>query len=239
MSSVTFCGRPLSPYVSAELELPAAHSLAAETARVPGRPGLALLSADVEPLELRVRLHLDAPEALTAAEHAEVRRTVRAWLLADGGGTLVVPGEPGLEWRDVVCAGSTGWPTPLADASATVTFLCLDPIAYGAERSSAGEAFEVGGTWPTRPVVEMTATAGSGASVACAATGEHVELARTLAAGDLVRIDCAAQAATVNGADATADVALGSDFPSLAPGRVALAFSGCSSHLVRWRERWA
>jgi phage-related protein len=239
VSSVTFCGRPLSPYVSAELELPAAHSLAAETARVPGRPGLALLSADVEPLELRVRLHLDAPEALTAAEHAEVRRTVRAWLLADGGGTLVVPGEPGLEWRDVVCAGSTGWPTPLADASATVTFLCLDPIAYGAERSSAGEAFEVGGTWPTRPVVEMTATAGSGASVACAATGEHVELARTLAAGDLVRIDCAAQAATVNGADATADVALGSDFPSLAPGRVALAFSGCSSHLVRWRERWA
>ena len=239
MSSVTFCGRALSPFVSAEVEWPAAHTLAAETARVPGRPGLALLSADVEPLELRVRMHLDAPEALTAAERAEVRRTVRAWLLADGGGTLAVPGEPGLEWHDVVCAGSTGWPTPLADASATVTFLCLDPIAYGAENSSAGDAFEVGGTWPTRPVVEMTARAGSGASVACAATGERVELAHTLAAGDLVRVDCAAQTVAVNGADATADVTLGSDFPSLAPGRVALAFSGCSSHLVLWRERWA
>jgi phage-related protein len=239
VSSVTFCGRELSPYVSAEVEWPAAHTLVAETARVPGRPGLALLSADVEPLELRVRLHLDAPEALTSAERAEVRRTVRAWLLADGGGTLVVPGEPGLEWHDVVCAGSTGWPTPLADASATVTFLCLDPIAYGAERSSADDAFEVGGSWPTRPVVEMTATAGSGASVACAATGERVELARTLSAGDLVRVDCAAQTVAVNGVDATADVTLGSDFPSLAPGRAALSFSGCSSHLVLWRERWA
>lgn len=239
MSSVTFCGRALSPFVSAEVEWPAAHALAAETARVPGRPGLALLSADVEPLELRVRLHLDAPEALTAAERAEVRRTVRAWLLADGGGALAVPGEPGLEWHDVVCAGSTGWPTPLADASATVTFLCLDPIAYGAERSSAGDAIEVGGTWPTRPVVEMTATAGSGASVACAATGERVELARTLAEGDLVRVDCAAQTVAVNGVDATADVTLDSDFPSLAPGRAALAFAGCSAHVVRWRERWA
>ena len=239
MSSISFCGRPLSPYVSAELEWPAAHSVAAETARVPGRPGLALLSADVEPLELRVRLHLDAPEALTARERAEVRRTVRAWLLADGGGTLVVPGEPGLEWHDVVCAGATGWPTPLADASATVTFLCLDPMAYGAERSSAGDAIEVGGTWPTRPVVEMTAVAGSGASVTCATTGERVELARTLAAGDLVRVDCAAQTAAVNGVDATADVTLGSDFLCLAPGRAALAFAGCSSHLVLWRERWA
>lgn len=239
MSSVTFCGRELSPFVSAEVEWPAAHALAAETARVPGRPGLALLSADVEPLELRVRLHLDAPDALTAAERAEVRRTIRAWLLADGGGTLAVPGEPGLEWHDVVCAGATGWPTPLADASATVTFLCLDPIAYGAERSSTGDAFEVGGSWPTRPVVEMTAKAGSGASVACVATGERVELARTLAAGDLVRVDCAAQTVAVNGADATADVTLGSDFFDLAPGRAALSFSGCSSHLVLWRERWA
>ena len=151
----------------------------------------------------------------------------------------MVPGEPGLEWHDVVCAGSTGWTGPLADASATVTFLCLDPMAYGAERSSAGDAFDVGGTWSTRPVVELTATAGSGASVACTGTGERVELARALAAGDLVHIDCGAQTVTVNGADATADVTLGSDFFRLAPGRAALAFEGCSSHLVSWRERWA
>lgn len=164
MSSVAFCGRALSPYVSAEVEWPAAHALAAETARVPGRPGLALLSADLEPLGLRVRLHLDAPEALTAAERAEVRRTVRAWLLADGGGTLAVPGEPGLEWHDVVCAGSTGWPTPLADASATVTFLCLDPIAYGAERSSAGDAFEVG-AWREHEVVRTDEAEGGACRV--------------------------------------------------------------------------
>ena len=140
MSSLTFCGRPLSPYVSAELKWPAAHSLAAETARVPGWPGLALVSADVEPLELQVHPHLDAPEALTVAERAGVRRTIRAWLLADGVGTLVVPGEPGLEWHDVVCAGSTGWTGPLADASASVTFLCLDPMAYGAQTAAVNGA---------------------------------------------------------------------------------------------------
>lgn len=69
------------------------------------------------------------------------------------------------------------------------------------------------------------------------ATG--LEVARALAAGDLVRIDCGTQTTAVNGADATADVTLGSDFFGLAPGRAALAFEGCSSHLASWRERWA
>ena len=43
---------------------------------------------------------------------------------------------------------------------------------------------------------------------------------------------------TVGGVDARADVTLSSDFFSLAPGNCTLAFSGCSTHVAAFHERW-
>lgn len=239
MSSIVYNGRSFAPYVSAELVEPVAHALSPETAQVPGRPGLALVSADVAPLELRVRLFLDAPDALSPTDRAQVRRTLRAWLLATGAGTLSVPGEEGLEWRDALCTGVSTWSTLFAEGNADVTFLCLDPIAYGAEATAEGATFTVGGTWPTWPVFELTAAAGAGAAVSCPSTGKRLAIGRPLSAGDAVVFDCGAQTAAVDDADATADVTLESDFFPLAPGPVELAFEGCTAHVARWRERWA
>lgn len=43
---------------------------------------------------------------------------------------------------------------------------------------------------------------------------------------------------TIDGADASKDVALGSDFFALSPGIADLAFEGCSSFNVGFYERW-
>jgi hypothetical protein len=237
VSSISYAGHDLAGVASAELLEPVAHAVAPVGVRVPGRPGLALLGGEVEPLELRVRVFLDAPAATTDAGRALVRARIRSWLLVPAGGELVVPGEPTLRWRDAVCTGISDWSTLFSEGSAVVTFLCMDPIAYGAAGSSAAGSFAVGGTWPTWPVVELVARAGAAVSVACGGATLAVECA--FRAGDLVSIDCAAQRVTVNGTDASADVTLGSDFFAIGPGDVAPSFSGCSSHVMRWVERWA
>lgn len=239
MSSIEYAGHSFGDFVSAELVEPVAHAVTPETARVPGRPGLVLLSSEVEPLELRVRLFVDASDALTVAQRAVVRRTLRAWLLRADGGELVVPGEPELTWRDAVCAGVSDWSSLFAEGSAIVTFLCLDPVAYGAKASSDADSFDVGGTWETWPTVSLVPDAGSAVRVTDAATGAYVLVEHAFTAGDSVAIDCAEQAVTVNGDDATAEVALGSDFFPLAPGACKLAFAGCSAHTLSWTERWA
>lgn len=239
MSSITYNGRSFADYVSAELVEPVAHVIVPETARVPGRPGLVLLSAEVEPLELRVRLFMDAPDALTVAQRSEVRRVLRAWLLSTEGAELVVPGEPELTWHDVLCVGVSDWSSLFAEGSAVVTFECLDPIAYGAEASSDAGSFAVGGTWPTWPALTLVASAGSSVRVTDGDSGSYVLVESVFSGGEQVVVDCAAQSVTIDGTDASKDVALGSDFFALVPGACELIFLGCSAHTVSWTERWA
>lgn len=137
----------------------------------------------------------------------------------------------------MVCSGISDWSSLFSEGSATVTFLALDPIAYRAGRSSTAASFDVGGTWPTWPVVEMAAVAGEGLEIAL---GElFVRMSRALSEGDKEVIDMAAHTVAVEGQDATGDVTLASYFFALPPGRVGLLFVNCSSHAVRWRERWA
>jgi predicted phage tail component-like protein len=239
VSSITYNGHGFEDYVSAELLEPVAHVVTPETARVPGKPGHVLLSAEVEPLELRVRLFMDAPDALTVAQRSEVRRTLRGWLLNTEGAELVVPGEPTLTWHDALCTGVSDWSSLLSEGSAVVTFECLDPIAYGKYMVSANAAFKVGGSWPTWPTILMVASVGSSVKVTDAASGAYVLVETSFSGGERVVMDCAAQVATIDGADASKDVALGSDFFALGPGACELAFSGCSAHTVSWIERWA
>ena len=133
--------------------------------------------------------------------------------------------------------GVTAWDSLFEDGSCEVEFTCFDPVAYGAERASAGTALAVGGTWATWPTVTLAAAAGPSVRVADE-LGRYVLVERAFSAGDEVVMDFAAETVTVGGADASADVAVESTFFSLAPGAHTLAFSGCSAHTVAWRERW-
>lgn len=237
MSGFSYAGRDFSPYVQAELEGPAAHALEPRALAVPGRPGALLLGCELPPREVRLRLHLDAGSQMTPGELSRLRARLRAWLCAPGGGDLVVPGEGALAWRDAVVTGVSDWDTLFEGGSCAVDFTCYDPVAYGAGRSCAGTELEVLGTWPTLPVITLTAAAGSAVKVADDA-GRYVLVERDLSAGDEVVMDFAAESVTVGGEDASADVGVESAFFSLPPGAHVLTFSGCSAHEAAWTERW-
>ena len=237
MSSLAYNGHDFSPYVAAELLEPAGHALEPRTLAVPGRPGAVLLGCELPPRVLRVRLFLDAGARLTPVERSEARHLLYGWLVAPHGGELSLSGEPGLVWRDAVVTGVSDWDSLFEDGSCEVEFTCLDPIAYGEERSSAAGSLDVGGTWATWPIVRLTASAGSSVRVADE-LGRYVLVERSFSAGEVVTMDFAAESVTVDGADASADVAMDSMFFSLSPGTHALSFAGCGSHAVSWRERW-
>ena len=237
MSTLAYNGHDFSEYVAAELVEPAGHALSPRALAVPGRPGAVLLGCELPPRVLRVRLFLDAGVRLSAEERSAIRHELYGWLVAPMGAELSLTGEPDLTWRDAVVTGMSDWDSLFEDGSCELAFTCFDPVAYGEGKSSAASTFTVGGTWATWPVVEMTALAGSSVKVADE-LGRYVLVEREFAAGDVVVMDFAAEAVTVDGADASADVAVESTFFSLAPGSHSLAFSGCSAHTVEWVERW-
>ena len=237
MSGFSYAGRDFSPYVQAELVEPAAHVLEPRAFPVSGRPGAVLLGSELPPREVRMRLHLDAGSQMTGLELSRLRALLRAWLCVPGGGDLAVPGEGALTWRDAVVTGVSDWDTLFEGGSCAVDFTCYDPVAYGAARSCAGTELEVLGTWPTLPVVTLTAAAGSAVKVADDA-GRFVLVEREFFSGDEVAMDFAAESVTVDGEDASADVGVKSTFFSLAPGAHVLTFSGCSAHEAAWTERW-
>ena len=237
MSGFSYAGRDFSPYVQAELVEPAAHALEPRAFPVPGRPGAMLLGSELPPREVRLLLHLDAGSQMTGLELSRLRALLRAWLCAPGGGDLSVPGEGPLTWRDAVVTGVSKWDTLFEGGSCAVDFTCYDPVAYGAARSCAGTELEVLGTWPTLPVVRLTAAAGSSVKVTDGG-GHFVLVERDFSAGDEVVMDFAAESVTVDGEDSSADVGVESTFFSLSPGARVLTFSGCSAHEVAWTERW-
>lgn len=237
MSALSYNGHDFSSYVTAELVEPAGHALSPRTLAVPGRPGAVLLGSELAPRVFRVRLFLDAGISLGADERSEIRHELYGWLCAPDGAELELPGEPGLTWRDAVVTDASDWDSLFEDGSCVIELTCFDPVAYGEEKSSAASTLTVGGTWTTWPVVTLTALAGSSVKVTDE-LGRYVLVERELSAGDVVVMDFAAEAVTVGGEDAAADVAVESTFFSLTPGSHTLAFSGCSAHTVEWVERW-
>lgn len=239
MRSISYDGVDLSDWCSAEVLEPAGHALEPRVTRVAGRPGALLAGSEVPPRRIRVRLFLDAGATMGATELADARRELRRRLLRPAGGALVLPGDPGLTYEGAVATSASEWTSLAAGGSCLVEFTCADPIAYGREHSEAGASFVVGGTWETWPVVTMTAAAGASVRVADQATGRRVLVSRAFLGGERVVVDMAAQRVDAAGAAVEADVDLSSDFFPLAPGPCALSFSGCASHLVGFRERWA
>ncbi len=237
MSALTYNGHDLSEHVVAELVEPAGHALSPRALAVPGRPGAVLLGCELPPRVLTVRLFLDAGVTLTAEERSAIRHEVYGRLVAPGGAELSLSGEPGLTWRGAVVTGVSDWDTLFEGGSCEVEFTCFDPVAYGDEASSSGTALTVGGTWETWPVATLTASAGPSMKVADG-LGRYVLVERTFAAGDEVVMDFAAESVTVDGEDASADVAVESTFFPLSPGTHTLTFTGCSAHTVAWTERW-
>ena len=236
MRSIVFGGVDFSELCSAEVVERVALPVDVSTMAVPGRAGALLVSGRIPPRVVRVRLFMDAGYRPGTYGLADIRHRVYAALCYTGGYELRLPDEPELVYRDAVCADAGAWSSLFEDGHGDVDFMLLDPVAYGMARSEVGTAFEVGGTWATWPVFELVASAGPAVQVACGGAVVRVEYAFT--GSEVVRIDCADESVSVDGADARADVTLGSDFFSFSPGDCTLAFSGCSSHVTTFHERW-
>ena len=236
MRSIVFNGVDFSEFSSAEVVEKAALPIVVSTMVVPGRAGALLVSGRIPPRMVRVRLFMDAGYKPETNGLADIRHRVYAALTSVGGGTLRLPSEPELEYRDVVCADAGVWSSLFEDGYGDVEFALLDPIAYGMERIEHGSSFEVGGTWPTWPTFELVASTGSAMQVSYG--GKLVRIEHTFAGGEAVLIDCEREVVIVDGADARADVTLASDLSTFSPGACDLLVTGCASFEVRFRERW-
>lgn len=236
MRSIVYNGIDLSEWCSAEVIEKVALPVVPETMVVPGRAGALLVSGRIPPRLVRVRLFMDAGFRPGTNGLADIRHRVYAALCSTAGGTLRLPDEPEFEYRDAVCTDAGSWSLLFEDGKGEVTFALLDPVAYGRARSENGTSFEVGGSWPTWPTFELVASAGSAVQVGN--DGEFVRIERVFSGGEMVRIDCEHEGVTIDGVDSRAEVTLTSDFFSLAPGNVTLAYLGCSSHVTAFNERW-
>lgn len=236
MRSIVYNGIDLSEWCSAEVVEKAALLVAPDTMVVPGRAGALLVSGRIPPRLVRVRLYMDAGFKPGTNGLADIRHRVYAAFCSTVGGTLRLPDELEVEYRDAVCTDAGSWSSLFEDGKGEVSFALLDPVAYGRERAEAGTAFEVGGSWPTWPAFELVASAGSAVQVGCGDAFVRVE--HTFTGGEVVLIDCEDESVEIDGVDARADVALVSDFFSMAPGNCTLTFSGCASHATAFCERW-
>ena len=236
MRSIVYNGVDLSEWCSAEVIEKVALPVVSETMAVPGRAGALLVSGRIPPRLVRVRLFMDAGYKPGTNGLADMRHRLYSALCSTAGGTLRLPDEPELEYRDAVCTDAGVWSSLFEDGKGEVAFMLLDPVAYGMARVETGSTFEVGGTWPTWPTFELAAAAGSAVQVGSGDSIVRVEHA--FAGGEMVRIDCEGEGVTIDGVDARASVTLSSDFFSLVPGGCELSFSGCTSHMTTFNERW-
>lgn len=237
MRSIRYNGVDLSDACSVQVVGRSLSSLAVEAMRVVGRPGAVAVDSWLPPEDVRVRLMMDPGYRPDANGMADLRHRLRSWLLQPGG-ELVLPDEPELVYHDAFLVDAGDWTQLFEDGECEVTFSLLDPVAYGPMRVEHTASFDVGGTWRTWPTFELVAASGDGVTVACTALGMSITLDHTLGGGETVLIDCATEAVSVDGADARADVTLGSDFFALRPGACELSFTGCSGYETRFNERW-
>ncbi len=165
---------------------------------------------------------------------------VRAAMAWDGAQVGYAPPDfGGLSFRGVAACSVTARTVNKAEVTVTLT---ADPVAYGATETvrplaAGSNAFEVGGSYPTRPTLSLTATdATTVPSVTDKATGQTLALVSNPGKGTAVVLDCEARTATVGGA--ASRVSLLSDWFALAPGTNTLQLVGCKG-TVRYCERWA
>lgn len=237
MRSFVFNGFDFGALTRAKVVAESALCVKAETARVPGRAGEAVMDVAVPPKTVRIKVFLEPLMKADADGLDAMRRKLHAALLATEPCELRY--QDSFVYRDALCTDAGAWDSLFKAGSCELGFTAYDPIAYSrVMRTERGATFEVGGTWETWPCVELVADGSDEITVANADAVSAVTLEGPFAAGDAVAIDYEHETVAVNGEDASGRIALASTFSALRPGAQRFAFSGCADHKVRFRERW-
>ncbi len=234
---VTFDGQSLTDlfYVS-DLQAPLLPRDIATT-DVPGRDGTIVTGAPLSARTIRLRLTV---RGRTIEDRRAAERTLAGILAVDEPKPLAMSIDGGLYWLAVPNASSNGERFLNADRF-DVEFLCADPVAYGEERtvtvpSGGSVTFDVGGTYPTTPVVSAPAAKPSGGVWGLLDSYDSTQLTVQLAGTRAVVADCGRRVLTVAGA--TTLLVPTSDWLVLAPGRHTLTMTGTGAATLTYRERW-
>lgn len=184
-----------------------------------------------------------ATMASTATERREAFSTLGSWLDVDEPKQLVLPETPDWYWL-AVPDGSFDIEKHIDGDSAELTFVLVDHVAYGIERtvtvpSGGSVTFDVDGTYAAKPNIKATAVRDSTALVwgVRLDSADFVHVATGASSGRVTVIDCDARTVTVS--SNTSILTLDSDWLELTPGTHTLAMDyGTGAATVKYRERW-
>lgn len=170
-------------------------------------------------------------------------RTLASWLRVDSPRKLEIGDDQGLYYM-AVPSGEAPLSRYVNASRVEVTFVAVDPVAYGAERTvtvpSGGSVdFIVGGTYPTRPTIGADAVR-SASSLVWGLNldgGDSIRVATGSSSSRRVDIDCGARTLVLNGSVALPT--LDSDWLEFEPGEHTLTMdNGSGTTTVRYFERW-
>ena len=182
--------------------------------------------------------------ASTATLRREAFSKLGGWLDVDEPKQLVLPETPTWYWL-AVPDGSFDIEQYVDADSAMLTFVLVDPVAYGIEKtvnvSSGGSAtFTVEGTYPTKPTITASSAVRNSTALVWGLkldNADFVHVATGSSSSRAVAIDCDKRTCTV--ASSASLITLDSDWLEFTPGSHTLAMDyGTGAAVVKYRERW-
>ena len=211
-----------------------------DTVDVPGRDGSLFTGARLQPRSISLKLTV---RDKTIAGMQAAARTLAAILAVDEPAPLMMSVDGGLYYMAIPNGSAEGMRYRNAIVY-DVEFVVPDPVAYGIERtvtvpSGGSVTFEVGGTYPTMPLVSASAAANGSGGFWRVRLDDDDYLIATIPNGVStapVVADCGARTLKVNG-----NVALlqpNADWLVFSPGQHTLVMTGSGAATVTYAERW-
>lgn len=238
-TTVTFDGHDLTQdYRVSDLRTPLL-PVTIDTADVPGRDGLLMVGRRLAPRTVSLRLTVKGTDQV--ARQAAARRLAQILNVSEPR-PLAISIDGGLYYMAVPNATADGQ-RYLNATSFEVAFEASDPVAYGATRtvtvpSGGSVTFEVGGTYPTMPRIDVPAARnGSGGFWRLLLEdGSFMTLTLPGSGTYAIAADCAERVLRVAG-NVTA-LPPTSDWLVLEPGEHTLTMTGTGAATVAYEERW-
>lgn len=205
---------------------------------VPTFDGAIFAGARLTTRTITVRMALRAKDLMERQEEA---RAIARVLLTDEPAPLAVSIDGGRYYMAI--ATSTTDMTRMVGALAfDVTFACYDPVAYGDDielvvPSGGSVKFNVGGTYPTMPIITAPAATGGSDGIWSLTLEDGMQLAANVGtSATALTADCADRTLTIGGA--VTMLRPTSDWLVLEPGEHTLTMAGTGAATVTFSERW-
>ena len=202
--------------------------------KVPGKPGKKFVRKDLE--EIRVEIDVEIKDTTKSNLRAAIR-DLASMLYTTEEKVLILPDETNLYYMAIL-SGDTNLDELTYLGKTTLTFICSDALAYGADKSGAlGAVLINNGSYPTKGVITVTLdVAADPLQVSLTGSGEAIYIQEGLI-GDVFIIDLELETVKRNGALDMTSVYLESDFFELPVGEFTVNTSHGSGTLA-FKERW-